>query len=245
MLTLKYEFLADEGEKDYYPHPIPAAKAIPAWYKNMPRSRHFITNEVKPTTTWVEEGVSRLANGATIKECIPVRDYLTSGYIIPMWFELALYKNEGNLEWGYTDEGPHNARISPHYPSQYMDTPLWNGKDNTKHIPKLKSPWGFKTPKGYSSFFFSPRYSDSLIEILPAIVDTDMHHEVNFPFVYKGEEGVQNKIELGTPIIQVIPFKRQDWASSVSEKEYRKRGKFRAYLSQAYLKLHHSKKRYR
>ena len=161
--------------------------------------------------------------------------------------EPAIYTNAAatNLEWGYTDEGPHNARISPHYPSQYMDTPLWNGKDNTKHIPKLKSPWGFKTPKGYSSFFFSPRYSDSLIEILPAIVDTDMHHEVNFPFVYKGEEGVQNKIELGTPVIQVIPFKRQDWASSVSEKEYRKRGKFRAYLSQAYLKLHHSKKRYR
>jgi hypothetical protein len=50
---------------------------------------------------------------------------------------------------------------------------------------------------------------------LPAIVDTDKHPiMVNFPFFLK--ENFSGVIPYGTPIVQVIPFKRENWKSKFS-----------------------------
>jgi hypothetical protein len=51
---------------------------------------------------------------------------------------------------------------------------------------------------------------------IPAIVDTDKHPSpVNFPFfIKKGFEGI---IDYNTPIIQMIPFKRESWSHKILE----------------------------
>jgi len=47
--------------------------------------------------------------------------------------------------------------------------------------------------------------------ILEGIVDTDQYHKpVNFPFVFKNKD-FNGLIPAGTPIAQVIPFKRDSW----------------------------------
>jgi hypothetical protein len=52
--------------------------------------------------------------------------------------------------------------------------------------------------------------------ILEGIVDTDNYWEpVNFPFVLKNPTK-EFMIPAGTPIAQVIPFKRDEWESSIS-----------------------------
>ena len=50
--------------------------------------------------------------------------------------------------------------------------------------------------------------------VLPAIVDTDKHPiNVNFPFfIRKDFEGT---LPMGTPIMQIIPFKRDIWTHEV------------------------------
>jgi hypothetical protein len=241
----EYKFIVDPELKGLLPSPVPASKAIPDWYKSMPRSRHPYTDREMDSTTWLDEETKSELVGSTFKECIPVRDYLTSGYIIPMWSDVELFKVKGNLQFNFTKNIIENKdMLNAHLRSQYMDTSLWDGKSNTVYMPKLNSPWGFKTPIGYSSLFFSPRYTKSCVEILPAVIDTDDHHQINFPFIFKGEEGEKHVLEAGTPIIQVVPFKREVWTSSLHTGSFEPSKKYDSYLTKSYLKLHHKKKKY-
>ena len=68
-----------------------------------------------------------------------------------------------------------------------------------------------KTPEGYSTMLMPPVLKDVLpITALSAIVDTDKFisdGHMSF-YVKKGFKGL---IKQGTPLIQAIPFKREDW----------------------------------
>lgn len=73
------------------------------------------------------------------------------------------------------------------------------------------NPWAIKTPKGYSVLFVQPFHRESVFTILPGIVDTDSYTiPVNFPFVIN-DSNFEGTIPMGTPIAQVIPFKRDSW----------------------------------
>ena len=78
--------------------------------------------------------------------------------------------------------------------------------------PKWINPFAIKTPPGYSVMFMPPMHNpNGIFTILPGIVDTDTYAApVNFPFVLDNPkwEGV---IPAGTPMAQVIPFKRDSW----------------------------------
>ena len=71
--------------------------------------------------------------------------------------------------------------------------------------------WSIKTPKGYSCLFVQPFHRESIFTIMPGVVDTDLYTgPVNFPFVLN-DPNFEGLIPRGTPIAQVIPFKRDDW----------------------------------
>jgi len=63
-------------------------------------------------------------------------------------------------------------------------------------------------------------HRESVFTILPGIVDTDTYSApVNFPMVIN-DPNFEGLISQGTPIAQVIPFKREDWQMEIgSEKE--------------------------
>ena len=90
-----------------------------------------------------------------------------------------------------------------------------------KILLKFASPWIIETPKGYSVQFKNPSNNWSTdIHILEGIVDTDeFYMPVNFPFVWTGNEIGEFLIPQGTPLIQVIPFKREKYKIEVGEKD--------------------------
>jgi hypothetical protein len=72
--------------------------------------------------------------------------------------------------------------------------------------------WAIKTPKGYSTMFIQPMHRESPFTILPGIVDTDTYTApINFPFIINDLK-FEGLIPKGTPIAQVIPFKRDSWS---------------------------------
>jgi hypothetical protein len=82
----------------------------------------------------------------------------------------------------------------------------------SNHVFKYINPWIPKTPKGYSSLFVQPFHRESVFTILPGIVDTDAYAApVNFPMVIN-DPTFEGLIPKGTPIAQVIPFKRDSWS---------------------------------
>lgn len=188
----KITFTNTSGFKELNP-PQPASKYIPNWYKEM---QSYVLGEKKPagdgTTT------------ATIKRCMPVFDAITAGYIISLPADIFVTQKEGGpwFEWANFN------LVSFHMVEQAPNHPARNGMPE---YPKIMNPWSIQTPKGYSTLFVEPMHRDNLISILPGVVDTDVYTpQVNFPFVLKDPK-FEGLIPEGTPIAQVIPFKRESW----------------------------------
>jgi hypothetical protein len=79
------------------------------------------------------------------------------------------------------------------------------------------NPWSIRTPDGYSALFVQPFHRESIFAILPGIVDTDTYFApVNFPFVLN-DVAFEGLIPKGTPIAQVIPFKRESWTMAIGD----------------------------
>jgi hypothetical protein len=189
--------------------PEPAKKFIPEWYR---RTENYMGNEKKPN--------GNAQTSATIKKCMPVFDAITAGYIITTYADIFVSRQTIQINSGETItspwyEWPSIESIQFHPIEQ---APLHPDNQNSPY-PKFMNPWGMKTPKGYSVLFIPPMHRKTPFNILPGIVDTDTYvPPVNFPFVLS-DPNFEGMIPAGTPVAQIIPFKRESWLSSVSTKE--------------------------
>jgi len=240
----KIKFQAHPDVISVVPHPRPAKKFVPDWYKKMEN-----TNECPiPRKDGKAQVIDHIP---TIKKCMPVRDYLTSGYIIPAWMDIKITtdsngKYENMSREPYNPQGEYRVGCEWHGIKQLEGSPLANLIDGEKCL-KLISPWNITTPKGYSTFFTSPFYTEGDITALPGIVDTDLHDiPINFPCILNSNECY---IKRGTPLIQVFPFKRENWDSEVSSVDLPKRRKatfnMSSVLNSVYTTDYWQKKRYR
>jgi hypothetical protein len=180
--------------------PQPASKFIPDWYKNM---QSYMNGSKKPD-----------GNGGTnitIKRCMPVFDAITAGYIItlPADVYVSIKEEKQYFEWSTLGlVSFHPVEQAPEHPAR-----------NQHAYPKWMNPWAIKTPKGYSVLFTQPMHRESVFTILPGIVDTDTYTApVNFPMVIN-DPNFEGLIPKGTPIAQVIPFKREGWQMEIGSKE--------------------------
>lgn len=222
---------------DSIPHPRPAGKFVPKWYKDK------VDFTKCPRTSQ--------NTAPTIKQCLPVRDYITSGYILPAWADIHILKNSDgrfvdNMRCPDDLENRYNMGIEYHNRDQISDTPLEQFSDGHVMV-KLSNPWLISTPKGYSTLFVSPFYDASDFTILPAVVDTDKHNIlINFPCIVTSDDA---RLDKGSPLIQAIPFKRDDWSSSVStfnpEMLYKRNINFMTHIKSLYSKKLWQRKRYR
>lgn len=194
--------------KQYYPKP--AKFEIPNWYKEL---NSYIDNKKEYSIHETDTNLSALTT-ATVKKCMPVFDSITSGYIIYSVTDLFI-NNEDKSSPLYV--WPSVKPVDFHTLKQIPNYPL--GKEYVSSYPKWINPWAIKTPKGYSTLFVQPFHRESLFTILPGIVDTDTYSlPVNFPFILK-DVNFTGLIPAGTPIAQVIPFKRDSWEIRFDEQE--------------------------
>jgi hypothetical protein len=134
---------------------------------------------------------------------MPVFDAIISGYIIALPADVYVSIKDGMQYFEWSDlnlVGFHPVEQAPEHPVR-----------NKHSYPKWMNYWSIKTPKGYSTLFVQPMHRESVFTILPGIVDTDEYTApVNFPMVINDPE-FEGLIPKGTPIAQVIPFKRDSW----------------------------------
>lgn len=180
--------------KEY--NPQPASRFIPDWYKKTPP---WSNKKNHPT------------GSPTIKKCLPVLDAITAGYIIVSPCDV--YVTIEDSEPKYST--PSDQFIIEHHPRKQAHL---HPKANDFQFPKWINPWSIKTPKGYSLLFVAPLHNPNpWFEIMPGIVDTDNYsNPVNFPFVLKNPMQ-ECLIPAGTPIVQIIPIKRDNWIHEFSQ----------------------------
>ena len=194
----------NENVDDNYA-PKPAQKDVPFWYKKTPA---YMGGEKMPTL----DGKTT----ATVKKCMPVFDAMTSGYYIYSFCDVSVTQSldETGEQVPYYS-WPTDVPIGFHPIAQAEFHPAHNGY----MYPKWHNPWGIKTPPGYSCLFIQPLHRESVFTIMPGVVDTDTYtNPVNFPFVLNDPK-FQGIIPAGTPIAQVIPFKRDSWRMAFGNEE--------------------------
>jgi len=235
------------------PHPVPAAKAMPDWFK-----------KIKPRM----EGRD-IADAGTIKRCIPVLDAVSQGYIIPLWADLQVKiipvynfkdKNGKIVHQESTDkpeelvgkettvtkdimesfDKTEELGIWIKFPEidlglgQLISGHSWQQVGNSCDLKKFKlgkvllkftNPWVIETSPGWSVKFQNPANNWSNdIQLIEGVVDTDTYYnEVNFPYVWTGATEGEFIIPRGTPLIHVIPFKRTEIDFEVSSYDKEKK----------------------
>ena len=177
----------------YSPDPAPIKGSVPKWYKDAPR---FFGNKKQfiPVAT------------KTFKECSPFLDAFTSGYSMPCPVDIVVQQENGEplFSWGLKDE----TFISIRNKEIMSGVPVPKGYANC--FPAFHIKVDFRIPKGRSILVTHPlNRFDLPFLTLSGVVDSGVMHRGGLPFFI--QEGFEGIIQQGTPLAQIIPFKRETW----------------------------------
>ena len=185
----------------------PATKFIPEWYRRSPLS---IDNSKFELT--LDGGPH---NHSTYKKCTPFFDAMTSGYIAFLTADIEVIKNTDGSQFIAFRTG--RKIVTEHSLVQWEGIPVPTGY--TSFVFKWHNSLGLSTPKEYSLFFTNPiNRFDLPFYTISGIVDTDKFDmAVQFPFFIKKDFfGI---IEKGTPLVQIIPIKRDLWSREIQKED--------------------------
>lgn len=197
-MTRKIKFVDITGTVDSDYHPAPARTTIPEWYKNL--NPHGGENG--------QPKHKRL----TAKKCVPMLDAFSAGYILktPVDVFVSIVADKYFFEWANPPEVEFQQgwQIGEHKGL----TPKHGG------IPKLPNPWGVITPPGYSCLYIPPvNRDDEVFRIFSGVVDTDVYHGAGSMPCLIVKDGWTGLIPAGTPLAQVIPFKRDAFEMCIGD----------------------------
>lgn len=190
MPKLEIQFICDPADRGVIADPIPAKAHMPGWFRRL------------PPIDATQAGTG--SAGLTIKRCMPFLDAMTTGWIIPLaaTVRLEIRDNGCTVDAGWDFD---RELVSNHSPYQVAGNP----KDPRPPC-KFHNYWTIVTPPGWSCLFIPPvNRPHPVFEVLSGVVDCDTYRShVHFPFFANAADG-KYTIERGTPLVQVIPFKRE------------------------------------
>jgi Family of unknown function (DUF6065) len=224
----KSEFLLEDSIKS-------AKQVVPEWYKNSPRS--------VDTTTELSMNNSSATN-STYKKCTPFLDALTTGYMAVL---------NADVEISDADDGGKFIRWRvPHSVVSEHSNRQWEGlvppAGYVNYLYKWGQDFSLLTPPGYSCLFSHPHNRFDLpFQTLSGVVDTDTFDmPIHFPFFIR--QDFTGIIEKGTPICQILPFKRDNWESKKEEYSEKRTSKsilkFHSKILRSYKSQYWSRKDY-
>lgn len=194
------------------PKPYPAKNFLPEWYKNMPSYNADRNGKRKLS---VVTGTSSV----TPKMCTPMYDSFATGYIIPLWADVEVGQDLGSPMLSWRTKAMQFEMHGGVGRGNDGNTGLTTPEGYSPVVFKWMNGWDIRTPKGYSCLITDPYANEnSPFKAIGAVIDTDkLTLSILPPFWVK--EGFEGIVEKGTPMVQVIPFKRESWTSSFSRFE--------------------------
>jgi hypothetical protein len=232
----KLDIYPMEKYSDNFFNIAPAKDFIPEWYR-------ISKSKIKNTNTELYPNLFTVTT-ATYKKCMPFFDAMTSGYIVYLTADIEVSDtpdNKKQIHWRTERE-----IVTTHSEEQWDGMPVPD-----QYIPfvfKWHNQLSIKTPKNYSALFMHPSNRFDLpFRTISGIVDTDNYDlQIHFPFfIHKDFNGI---IESGTPIVQIIPIKRESWSRNhkkyVEDRKHINFEKFVSTIKRSYKNNHWIKKEY-
>tara|TARA_B100000035_G_scaffold302422_1_gene300026 strand:+ start:296 stop:1108 length:813 start_codon:yes stop_codon:yes gene_type:complete len=222
------KFIAASGFSGLVPEPIPTYKQFPEWYSKLETTRgKFNRSNINPNLVFSEKG-GRNASG-----CPGITDFLKQGYLIPAWCDILIRKTPKGkfvVQQVYDSHLPitlQQQEYKTHDKSQFQTMPdrdLPNGGEWLK----LFAPWIIKTSPGISIMMTNPiwhrdtRFTTATgifhSDASPFLMNWMFEWNVDIPNKFTEPEKIDEDLQIiktGTPLIQIIPFKRQNYKSSI------------------------------
>ena len=215
----------------------PASKDRPEWYNKLPG---FLGEP--------------LHSPPTIKKCMPIYDHMTAGYIIYNPVEQEIHSD-------VRPDGSEIIEFHRRFPDAWTEQPAQEGHMHEQcpiHVNEgerrdyitFSVPWRIETPPGYSCLIQQPYFEfEKRFTLFPGIVDTDTIDVpwANWPGHMNIATGESTTIQPGTPLMQVIPFKRDAWEMEtvVDESGKARDTSLKFFLTNAYARIFHQKKSYK
>lgn len=204
-MQIEFEQLDDVICK-YAKKPEPSVRNQPNFWKEIPRYHENYIERQVPKYYWT-----------TVKACPGISDAIQFGYTL--FFPLDVYvdaTSPDKLLWEVPMPNLDDFYVETN-PSWMLDGFIAPAGYN-KNTLKLNPLFGVHTPPGYSTWFTHPIHHNELpFIVVDAIIDTDVFPS-KFPITFFVREGFKGVIKAGTPFVQVIPFKRDEWTATIIEK---------------------------
>jgi hypothetical protein len=180
--------------------PVPSDKKMPEWWKKS--ERYFINKETgEPFFDF--QGDKAL----TFKACPALLDIFSVGYFLITPCDIEFFNEDGikkiKLDGNFSDF------CAPRIEMPGLEVPKGYLKDHFRWYPN----WSPELPEGYSALYINPinRFDLPFIS-MSGIIDNDKTNTPGFiPFFVR--EDFEGVIPAGTPYLQIIPFKRENWDS--------------------------------
>jgi len=211
MPTIEFTAYSEETVRDF--KPVLAKNIIPDWWKRM--------------------RIMDFANGNTnhsIRSCPAMDDWLKSGWIIVSTRDMLVLCGNDRDDDDATcfqtvdldQKGYQSIASSRSHPvAQYHNVfeYLKNGDNptNIRDAFKMRAPWNVATPEGYSVFYLDPfLFQNEHFAVWQGIIDSDKFNKNmdNSQIIFYPKVNHSFVIPKGTPLVQIIPFKRDEWVAS-------------------------------
>ena len=236
-MNKKFLITPVEQEAEHFFNITPSSEFIPEWYRKS-------SSKIVGTNSELSI-INPIATNATYKGCTPFFDAITAGYMVYLTADIEVIKKENNLP--YIMWRTQRKIITDHSLDQWKGLPCPEGY--SPFVYKWHNQFNIKLPKDYSLLFLSPinRFDLPFLTIT-GIVDCDTWTgSVHFPFFIKNSfTGI---IEKGTPIVQIIPIKREYWkkehGSYNAEDDILHQEKFLSTIKRSYKNNYWNRKEYK
>jgi hypothetical protein len=203
-------------KKDDVSTPSPTQTEIPKWYKDADRFAKMPNGEYykapKEVCPFPKEGtVDDYGKIPTWKACPAIMDAFSTGYVFKTPCDITFFENSEGLIDVRVEDPKHKDFCTKRLEMPQFEHP----KGFYKHHFAWYSEWGLELPEGYSALFMTPMNRFDLPFMnTTGIVDSDKVHLLGtFPFFIVS--GWQGTIPAGTPYLQVLPFKRENWEHKI------------------------------
>lgn len=207
MKKITFETYLPWLSKDGDSAPKPIIKTLPEWYR---KADKFYKD---PVTGDYGVGPDK-GKILTYKSCPAMFDIMGTGYAMRTPCDLEFFDKDGIPEVIVKDSKYSNF-CTPRSPIPQFVTPAGYSDSHFAWFPD----WSVEVPKGYSVLYVPPvnRFELPFLTV-SAVIDND---KVNLPgyipfFLRKGFTGI---IPSGTPYLQLIPFKRDNWEADYFEND--------------------------
>ena len=192
---MKKNILKHSGIEPFFDPIKPSRNFIPGWYKD---GQRFSDKNIE----------NSLPLRPGFKMCSAFSDAFTAGYMLPLIVDIAVKQtvNGPVVTWNDPQADVLNTREN----TTNKELPIPMGCHPSHFVWKTKHI--YELPKGYSAIFTHPlNRFDLPFVTLSGIIDDFVVPVGNVPVFFSSTfEGI---IPAGTPIAQIIPFKREDWDS--------------------------------